>query len=106
MITYEDFAKLEIKIGTIVSAIKVEKSEKLLQLQIDLGDETRQVISGIAQFYDPTDLVGRQVPVLINLEPKEIMGLTSNGMILAADEEGTAVLLHPDKKISDGSKVR
>lgn len=106
-ISFEDFAKLEIKIGKILSAEKVEKSEKLLKLQVDFGSEQRQVLSGIAQFYQPEDVVGKECPFIVNLEPRTIMGLESQGMIMAADPgDGSAVLLHPDKDTIPGSKVR
>ena len=105
MITYEDFAKLDIKIGTIVNAEKVEGADKLLKLQVDLGEEKRQVVAGIAEWYSPEDLVGKQVPVLTNLEPRKLRGVESQGMILAAGDR-TAVLLHPDKKVSSGAKVK
>jgi methionine--tRNA ligase beta chain len=105
MITYDDFAKLEIKIGTILSAEKVEGADKLLKLQINLGDEERQVVAGIAEWYSPEELVGKQVPVLANLEPRKLRGVESQGMILAAGDK-TAVLLHPEKKVSNGAKVK
>lgn len=107
MITFDDFAKLDIRIGTIESAEKVENADKLLKLSISIGEEIRQVISGIAEFYpDPQVLVDRQVPVLLNLEPREIRGHTSQGMILAIDDDGGIVLLHPEKPIKNGAKVR
>ncbi len=107
MISFDDFAKLEIKIGTITSAEKVEDADKLLKLEIDFGEEKRQIVSGIAQWYKAEDLVGKQVPVLVNLEPKTFRGVQSQGMILAASgDDDSAVLLHPDKNVSVGSKIR
>ena len=108
MISYEDFKKLEIKIGTIVEAEKIEGSEKLVKLMVDLGEgEPRQVVAGIAVAYpNVEDLVGKYIPVLANLEPKQLMGLESQGMILAADNQGSPVLLHPDKEVSPGSTVK
>ena len=105
-IKYEDFAKLDIRIGKILSAEKVENADKLLKLEIDIGTEKRQVLAGIAEFYKPEELVGKQIPFLANLEPRKLRGLESQGMILAADADGKAVLLHPDKEVLDGSKVR
>lgn len=105
MITFDDFAKLEIKIGTITTAEKVENADKLLKLEVDLGDEKRTIVSGIAQWYKPEDLIGRQVPVLTNLEPRNFKGVESQGMIIAADNEA-AILLHPDKEVPPGTKVR
>lgn len=105
MVTFDNFAKLEIRIGTITSAEKVEGADKLLKLEIDFGDEKRTIASGIAEWYKPEDLVGKQVPVLINLEPKNFKGVESQGMILAAGSD-TAILLHPDKEVPPGTKVR
>lgn len=106
MITFKDFKKLEIKIGTIVSAEKIENADKLIKLIIDIGEEKREIIAGIAQFYITEELVGKQVPILVNLEPKTFMGYTSYGMLLAADDAGKPVLLLPDKKILPGSMVK
>lgn len=106
MIAFDDFAKLEIRIGTIISAEKVADADKLLKLEIDLGEEKRQVVSGIADWYKPEDLVGKQVPVLMNLEPRTFKGVESQGMILAMDTDGKAVLMEPQEKVPNGSKVR
>ena len=105
MIKYEDFAKLEIKMATIVEAEKVEDADKLLKLIVDLGDEKRQVVAGIAAQYEAKDVIGRQVPVLCNLEPAKIRGVESNGMILCAVAP-EPVLLLPEKKVPNGGKVR
>ena len=106
MANIADFNKLSIKIGTIRSAEKVEGSSKLLKLDIDLGHERRQILAGIGEKYDPKDLKGKQIPVLANLEPRMLMGIESNGMILAADISGEPVLLHPEEKVANGSQVR
>ena len=107
MITYGDFQKLEIRIGTIESADRIEGADKLLKLIIDFGDEKRQILAGIAEFYPEIEgLVGKQVPVLVNLEPRVMRGLESQGMILAADVNEKAVLLHPDQAVPAGSGVR
>ena len=107
MISFNDFKKLDIKIGTVVSAEKVPDTDKLIKLILDIGDEERQVIAGIAEAYPDTDeLVGKQIPILINLEPKELRGEISHGMILAADDDGTPVLIHPDKQVTPGSVIR
>ena len=106
MITYNDFAKIELKIATVLSAERVEGSEKLLKLQVDLGEPDlpagRQVISGIAKQYEPETLVGKQVVVVANLEPRMIMGLESQGMLLAAS--GPVVLI-PEKEVPPGSLI-
>lgn len=106
-ITLEEFQKAEIRIGKIVSAEKVESSDRLLKLVVDLGDEKRQVISGIAESYpEPENLVGRSVPLIANLEPRVIRGFESRGMILVATKDGGVSLLHPDQEVSPGSAVR
>lgn len=105
MITFDDFAKLEIRVGKIISAEKVENADKLLRLEVDFGDEKRQIVSGIAQFYSRQDLVGKQCPFIVNLEPRKFKGVESQGMLLAAIVDDTAVLLHPDKEIPAGTKV-
>jgi len=105
MITFEDFQKLDIRIGKIISAEKVPETDKLLKLVFDFGNEQRQVISGIAETYKPEDLIGMQMPVLINLEPKTFKGLESQGMILAIDEDNKTALLNPNFKVSLGAKI-
>lgn len=107
MINYDDFQKLEIKIGTIKKAEKIEKSDKLIKLSVDLGEEEPQtIVAGIGQKYSVDDLIGKQIPILTNLEPRELFGVISNGMILAAhDSEDLPVLMHPDKKIESGNKI-
>lgn len=106
MITFEDFKKLEIKIGKIISAEKIPETDKLIKLEIDLGMEKRQVVAGIAQFYEPDYLVGKEIPVIVNLEPRKLKGVESQGMILAASAEGTPVLLYPEKNVPPGSIVK
>jgi len=106
MITFDDFKKLDIRIGKIVSAEKVEGTDKLLKLEIDLGSEKRQLVAGVAEVYAPDQLIGREVPVLLNLEPRSIRGVESQGMILAADADGKPVLLHPEREVPPGSIVR
>ena len=106
MITFGDFMKLDIRVGTIKSAERVEGADKLMKLMMDMGMEERQLVAGIAEWYSPEELVGKQIPVLVNLEPKNFRGAESNGMILAADDDGKAVLLHPGNEIKNGSKIR
>lgn len=106
MITFEDFNKLEIRIGKILSAQRVEGTDKLIELVVDIGVEQRSLVAGIAQWYSSEELIGKLIPVLVNLEPKKMRGITSNGMILAADVEGKPVLLHPDRDVPPGSIVR
>ena len=105
-IQYEDFAKLDLKVGTILSAEKVEKADKLLKLEVDLGFEKRIVISGIALHFKPEDIVGKQVVVVANLTPRKMRGIESNGMILMAeDKQGKLYFVSPDTVIDTGSSV-
>lgn len=106
-ITFEEFSKLDIRIGKIITVEHVEGSEKLLRLEVDFGSEKRQIVSGIAKFYAPEDIIGKECPFIVNLEPRKLMGLESQGMILAADPgDDSAVLLHPDKEMPPGSPLR
>ena len=86
-IQYDDFAKLDLKVGTIISAEKVEKADKLLKLEIDLGFEKRTIVSGIALHFKPEEIVGKQVVVVANLAPRKMRGIESNGMILMAEDK-------------------
>ncbi|MFZ2484544.1 MAG: hypothetical protein WAW81_01190 [Minisyncoccia bacterium] len=107
MINIEDFNKIEIKIGKILSAEKLEGSDKLLKIILDVGEETpRQILSGIAEYTpDPSALVGKEVPVIANLEPRTLRGEISYGMMLAADG-GKPILLHPAEEVVPGSRVK
>lgn len=105
-ITFDDFAKIDLKVGTIVSAEKVEKADKLLKLQVDLGFETRTIVSGIALHFKPEDIIGKQVTVVTNLAPRKMRGIESNGMILMAeDAKGSLHFINPEEKINPGSGV-
>ena len=106
MADINDFNKLAIKIGTVRKAEKVEGSSKLLKLDVDLGHKKRQIVAGIGEKYDPKDLKGKQIPILANLDPRMMMGLESQGMILAADKNGEPILIHPDEKVANGTTVR
>jgi methionine--tRNA ligase beta chain len=105
-VSFEDFKKCEMRIGTVVLAEPVEGSEKLLRLEVDFGNEIgkRQILSGIAKFYKPQDLVGKQLPFIVNLEPRKMMGLESQGMLIAANNDGP-VLLFPDKEVLAGASL-
>jgi methionyl-tRNA synthetase len=99
MIEYSDFAKLDMRVGLIIQCEKVPKSKNLFKLTINCGEkEKRQIITGISQFYSPEELVERKVVVLVNLKPKKIMGLESQGMLLAADLNNVPFLLKIDEK--------
>jgi methionyl-tRNA synthetase len=106
VIQYEDFAKLDLRVGTILSAVKVEKADKLLKLEVDLGFEKRTIVSGIALHFAPQELVGRQVVIVANLSPRKLKGIESNGMILSAeDQNGRLHLINPEEIINPGSSV-
>jgi methionyl-tRNA synthetase len=108
-IVYDDFAKVQLRVATIVEAQPVEKSKKLMRLQIDLGTERRQILAGIKEHYTAEQLVGRQIVVVVNLAPREVMkGEVSNGMLLAASDLGTGkvILLAPSEAVAPGSGVR
>jgi methionyl-tRNA synthetase len=105
-ISFDDFQKMDIRIGTILKAERVEKSKKLLKLQVDTGIDKRTVMSGIAEHFSPEEIVGKQVTILVNLAPRKIMGVESQGMILmAADKDGKLRLLQPNEVVSAGSTV-
>jgi methionyl-tRNA synthetase len=105
-IQFDDFSKMDLRVGTILSAEKVKKADKLLMLQVDLGFETRTIVSGIALDFEPETLVGKQVCVLANLEARTIKGIESKGMILMAeDADGKLHLMSPENLISAGSKI-
>lgn len=105
-IQYDDFAKLDLRIGTIIAAEKVEKADKLLKLQVDMGTETRTIVSGIAMHFTPEEIVGKQVTVVANLAPRKMRGIESQGMILMAeDKTGKLHFLHTENKVEPGSGV-
>ncbi|HOX83885.1 MAG TPA: methionine--tRNA ligase [Chryseolinea sp.] len=105
-ITYDDFAKLDIRIGKVLTAEKMEKSNKLLKLTVDTGVDTRTILSGIAQHFSPEEMIGKQVTLLVNLAPRKMMGIESQGMILMAeDADGKLRLLQPNEVVNPGSVV-
>ena len=104
-ITYQDFSKLDIRVGTIESAEKVEGSTKLIKLQVDFGSFKRQILAGIGTKYNPEDLIGKQLPVIVNLEPRKMMGQESQGMILAIGDNDVEGLLHPSEQVNSGSGI-
>lgn len=118
--TFEEFKKIDLRIGKVISAERVSGSDKLLRLEVDLGEKdeaglsalpagrqaARQVIAGIGKVYEPEVLVGKNIVIVGNLEPRKLMGLESNGMLLAAhDDAGNPVLLITDSEVSPGSSV-
>ena len=104
MISFDDFKKIELQIATIKSAEPIPGSDKLLKLQIDLGGEPRQLLAGLAQDYSPEDLIDKQIVVVANLEPKKLMGIASQGMLLATNTQ-PPILLQPAKSVPAGTKV-
>lgn len=106
LITIEDFKKIKIRVARIIQAEPVPNANKLLKLTVDLGDETRTIVAGIAETYTPEQLTGRQIAMLVNLQPTAIRGIVSEGMLLAADLDGKAILLTPDREVPEGSLVR
>ena len=106
-VSIEEFAKLDLRVGKIIRAERIPGARKLLRLEVDLGEEEpRQLVAGIADFYEPEELVGLNIVVLANLKPKKFMGVESRGMLLAADVEGRPVLLTVIRDVPPGTKVR
>lgn len=106
-IQFDDFAKVDLRVATVLSAEPHPNADKLLVLQVDLGDEKRQILAGVRAHYDPAALVGRQIVIVANLAPRTMRGLESQGMLLAAgdDDRATLGLLMPDKPMPAGAKV-
>ena len=105
-ITIDDFAKISLKTALVTACEKIEKSKKLLKLTLKIGDETRTVASGIAEYYKPEELIGKKVIVVYNLKPAKLCGVESCGMILCAEKDGRVTLVEPDPSMPDGSTVR
>ena len=106
-VTYDDFQKMDLRICTVLAAEKVAKTKKLLKLKVDTGVDQREIVSGIAEYYEPENLVGKQVLMLINLAPKEIKGVASHGMVLMAENaDGELSLVQPAKPVKPGSTVK
>jgi methionyl-tRNA synthetase len=105
-IVYDDFIKMDIRVATILEAERVKKSKKLLKLSVDTGLDKRTVVSGIGEYYDPETIIGRQVTILVNLAPRQIMGIESKGMILMAeDKDGSLSFISPDRIIANGGTI-
>lgn len=104
-IPFDDFKKLDLRIAKILKAERIENSEKLLKLMVTIGDEERQIIAGIGKIHEPESLVGREIAVVVNLEPRQLMGFESQGMLLAADDGGP-VLLVPEREVPPGSIIK
>ncbi|OGF69654.1 methionine--tRNA ligase subunit beta [Candidatus Giovannonibacteria bacterium RIFCSPLOWO2_02_FULL_45_14] len=113
MISYDEFKKVDLRVAKILTAERVPSSDKLIKLQVSLGEDPstgsgqeRQIIAGIGKSYGAENLVGKEIVIVANLEPRALMGLESQGMLLAADNEGQPVLLAPDAEIPAGSIVK
>ncbi|MFP4662445.1 MAG: methionine--tRNA ligase subunit beta, partial [Halanaerobiales bacterium] len=107
LISFDDFMKLDIRVAEVLEAEKIEGSNKLLKLQVDMGEEKRQLVAGVAKHYEAENMVGKKILMLANLEPATIFGVESNGMILAAsNDEGELTLTTVEKDISSGSMVK
>jgi methionyl-tRNA synthetase len=105
MVKFEQFKEIELKVAKVLEAERVDGSDKLLKLKIDLGEENpRQLVAGIGKVYSPEEVVGREIIVVANLEPRLLMGLESQGMLLAANDGGP-VLLRPDREVPPGSAI-
>jgi len=106
-VSFEEFMKIDIRTATILEAEKVPKTTKLLKLKIDTGIDTRTIVSGIAEYFEPQSLIGKQISIVANLEPRKIKGIESKGMILMAeDRDGKLVLVSPLDKVNNGSIIK
>lgn len=104
-ISIEEFHKLDIRVGRVVECEKVEKSRNLLKIIVDLGEEKKQIISSISNYYTPEEMMGKQLIILNNLEPAKFMGLESQGMLLAVEDDNGVSLLKPDREMVPGTRV-
>ncbi|HYM65179.1 MAG TPA: methionine--tRNA ligase subunit beta [Candidatus Sulfotelmatobacter sp.] len=104
-ITFEDFKKIEVRIGIVITCEKVENADKLLKLQVDFGDFKRQIVSAIAEWYEPKDLENKKLPFIVNLEPRKFRGEESQGMLMAMDAEEKPVLLVPEQDVPLGTLI-
>jgi tRNA-binding protein len=105
MISIEDFRKVELRVATIKSAEPHPNADRLMVLQVDLGDQQRQICAGIRGQYAPEELLGKQIVVVANLETAKLRGLDSEGMLLAASDDGRVIILTPEKSVAAGAKV-
>tara|TARA_B110000014_G_scaffold186551_1_gene135520 strand:+ start:953 stop:1291 length:339 start_codon:yes stop_codon:yes gene_type:complete len=105
IINFDDFSKLNIRVGKIIGAEDVEGSNKLIKMKVDIGDEERQIVAGISKYYSLDELTNKTVIVLINLEPRKIFGIESQGMLLASIDEDKVSLLQTDKEMIPGSEI-
>jgi methionyl-tRNA synthetase len=104
-ISFKEFKKLKIRVGTIIEIEKVSGSDKLYKMQVDMGDETRQIVTGLVDYYEQEELMGKVIIVVINLKPAKIFGQWSYGMLLAAEKDNDLALLTVDREISNGANI-
>jgi methionyl-tRNA synthetase len=105
-ISIEDFAKIQMRVGQILEAEKIEGSRRLLKIRVDIGDEVRQVVAGIAEAYEPASLLNKKVVIVANLKPAKLMGVESNGMIVAASADGRPVLATFNEDAPNGALLK
>jgi methionine--tRNA ligase beta chain len=107
IIEYEDFAKLDLRVATIKNAEDVDGADKLIKLDVELGEENRTILAGIKKYYKKEDLIGKQIIIIANLKPRKMKGLESQGMLLAAGgkDEDVCVLISPEKQVKSGTKI-
>ncbi len=105
MYKFAEFAKLEIRMGTVLEAEKVPGTDRLLKVIVDMGNEKRQVVAGFGHKHNPEDLMGKQVPIVVNIEKAVIRGVESNGILMAIDDENATLLL-PEKQVLNGSNIK
>jgi len=105
-ISIEDFAKVQMRVGQILEAEKIEGSRKLIKLRVDIGTEVRQVVAGIAEAYEPANLLNKKVVIVANLKPARLMGVESNGMIVAASADGKPVLATFGEEVPNGALLK
>ncbi|MCL4426831.1 methionine--tRNA ligase [Patescibacteria group bacterium] len=106
LMTFDEFQKANLRVVTIIAAERVPKSEKLLRLTMDAGNYSKQIIAGIGTAYEPEYLVGKQIPVIANLQPRYFLGIISQGMILCASTDAAPVILNPEQEVPGGTTVR
>jgi len=107
LIKYDEFSKVDMRVGTVVSAEEIEGSDKLIKMEVDFGQMgKRQILAGIKMWYRPEDLVNKQLPFVVNIETRKMMGFESQGMILAADSEDRAVIFLPERSVENGTIIR
>jgi methionyl-tRNA synthetase len=105
-ISIEDFSKVQMRVGQVLEAEKIENSRKLIKLRVDIGTEVRQVVAGIAEAYEPASLVNKKVVLVANLKPAKLMGIESNGMIVAASVDGKPVLATFTEEVPNGALLK